>query len=244
MKTARLYNVLVVEDDPEAVEIVERILSQYNFRVFAAGDVLQARRRLEQGPLDLVILDIMLPVRDGFQMLSEGIPPSIPVLMMTANSTGQNVMRAAEYGVSGFLAKPVQESVLIEKISKTLRFAEGDLVRRRDCPLKVVFKSLSSTKLQIGVSGIPDNGSEILAAISSVRERYPDLTDLDLVVDASFKLNPDAMDDLERLVARLVTTLHVASQRISLDGGYFSSDIRAQVATRERLSGCKMLATF
>ncbi len=113
--------ILIVEDEPEIVEPLAHSLQQAEFTVLRAGDGLTACRAIGQSNPDLVLLDIMLPDLDGWEVckLLRQHPDSsvagIPVIMLTALNSPQDRYRGLELGADAFLPKPyaIREVILL-----------------------------------------------------------------------------------------------------------------------------------
>lgn len=109
--------VLVIEDEPNISEAIRFILTRKGWQVEVEADGLAALSSLRAAPPDALILDLMLPDMDGFEILrslrSEGSTRDLPVLMLTAR--GQNADRdlAARLGVTRFMTKPFANADVI-----------------------------------------------------------------------------------------------------------------------------------
>lgn len=115
--------VLIVEDE---AHIAEGLLFNLNAEGFAAeiesgGD--RALERLQNEPFDAVILDVMLPGKNGFEVLSElrGMQNYVPVLMLTARGRTEDVVRGFAAGADDYLPKPFELSVLLARLNGLLR---------------------------------------------------------------------------------------------------------------------------
>lgn len=109
--------VLVIEDEPNISEAIRFILTRNGWQVEVEADGMAALSRLRTAPPDALILDLMLPDMDGFEVLrslrAEGPTRELPVLMLTAR--GQNADRdlAARLGVTRFMTKPFANADVI-----------------------------------------------------------------------------------------------------------------------------------
>jgi CheY-like chemotaxis protein len=124
-KRARKYfeanrNVLVVEDDKIMGQMVAEILDDAKFNVVTATSGRKAFAQLEQHPVDFIVLDILLPEMDGFEIYSQlqANPDTqgIPVLIITAWADERHMEKAAQMGIKHFLPKPFTEDELLYEI--------------------------------------------------------------------------------------------------------------------------------
>ena len=120
-------SVLCVDDDRNLCEILSKTLAGEGYEVRTAHDGEAALRRLQEGPADLVLLDLLLPKRDGFSVLEvlRAAPAPLsttPVVLISGCSrTPQYVERANALGVAEFLTKPVPLEALLEVTAKHAR---------------------------------------------------------------------------------------------------------------------------
>ncbi len=114
--------ILVVEDDNTIRELVEMILSQAGYQVTTAEDGREGLELLRRARPDLILLDIAMPGIDGLEVLNRirqrGF--SMPVLMMTANSSAQVVRDVMALGGNGYLLKPFEPEELVARVKKAL----------------------------------------------------------------------------------------------------------------------------
>ena len=115
-------HVLLVEDDPSIREVASLGLEQAGFRVTATGDGRDALVRFKQGPFDLVVLDVMLPELDGFEVCREIRRESrVPIVMLSARSDTVDVVVGLELGADDYVTKPFELAELIARIKAVLR---------------------------------------------------------------------------------------------------------------------------
>jgi two-component system alkaline phosphatase synthesis response regulator PhoP len=109
-------SILVVDDDPRIVRLVEINLTQEGHQVRSAGDGEAALAAVAAERPDLMILDVMMPVLDGFETLKrlKGDPATadIPVIMLTARSQDEDVFEGYGTGAQWYLTKPFEPSEL------------------------------------------------------------------------------------------------------------------------------------
>jgi len=114
--------VLVVEDDPSIREVAALGLEQAGFEVETSGDGREGLIQFRQGAFDLVLLDVMLPSLDGFEVLREIRSESrTPVVMLTARSELTDVVVGLELGADDYVTKPFELPELVARVKAVLR---------------------------------------------------------------------------------------------------------------------------
>jgi two-component system response regulator MtrA len=117
-------HVLLVEDDPSIREVTALGLRQAGLEVTVAGDGREGLDRFRAGGVDLVVLDVMLPSLDGFEVLREIRRESgTPVVMLTARSELQDVVVGLELGADDYVTKPFELPELVARVKAVLRRA-------------------------------------------------------------------------------------------------------------------------
>ena len=115
-------HVLLVEDDSSIREITTLGLEQAGYRVTASGDGRDALLRFRQGAFDLVVLDVMLPSLDGFEVCREIRRESgLPIIMLSARSELHDVIVGLELGADDYVTKPFELPELVARIKAVLR---------------------------------------------------------------------------------------------------------------------------
>ena len=115
----RARRVLVVDDDPDILDALSEILEVEGYDVQRARNGREALQRLEQGLPDLVLLDLMMPVMDGWEFarsLAPGARPPIIVLSADRNVS----VKAREIGALGWLAKPFELAELLAAVREAV----------------------------------------------------------------------------------------------------------------------------
>ena len=118
-------HILVVDDDPHILALIQAILTQKNYRVTTAGDGQQALNRLRQSNFDAMITDALMPGLDG-PTLTEKIKADpnlkdLPVIMITASNEPGMVQKSFSSGCILFLPKPFTGASLISILQLALR---------------------------------------------------------------------------------------------------------------------------
>ncbi|HSC48774.1 MAG TPA: response regulator transcription factor [Gaiellaceae bacterium] len=117
-------HVLLVEDDASIREVATLGLEQAGLRVTAIGDGREGLARFREGGVDLVLLDVMLPSLDGFEVCREIRRESgTPIVMLTARSELHDVVVGLELGADDYVTKPFELPELVARIKAVLRRA-------------------------------------------------------------------------------------------------------------------------
>ena len=115
--------ILVVEDEPKVASFVKRGLEENGFFCEIALDGLMGKRMFDAGDFDLVILDINLPYKNGFELCKEirSINQKIPVIMLTALGTTEDKLSGFDSGTDDYLVKPFEFRELLARIRSLLK---------------------------------------------------------------------------------------------------------------------------
>ncbi len=115
-------HLLVIDDDSRIRDLLSRYLGERGFRVTAASDAGDARRRLAGLEFDLLIVDVMMPGESGLELtrsLRETM--DVPILMLTARSEIDARIQGLEFGADDYLAKPFEPRELLLRINNILK---------------------------------------------------------------------------------------------------------------------------
>src|SRR5438309_11193199 len=117
--------ILVVDDVPDNVEILQLRLESQGYEVITAGDGEAALAVIREKLPDLVLLDIQMPKLDGIatvkQLKADKALPFIPVIMVTARADAKDVVAGLEAGGDDYLTKPVDQAALVARARAMLR---------------------------------------------------------------------------------------------------------------------------
>ena len=114
--------ILVVEDEPTLLETLEYNLARQGYRVITASDGVMAVERARQGQPDLILLDIMLPKMDGFEVCRTlRKEMNVPILMLTARDDEIDKVVGLEVGADDYLTKPFSMRELLARVKALLR---------------------------------------------------------------------------------------------------------------------------
>lgn len=122
MNMAALPHLLIVDDDPEICQLVSQFLVPHGFHVATAADGRAMRQVLAETPIDLVILDLMLPGDDGLALCRELRATSrVPVVFLTAAGSETDRVVGLEMGADDYVAKPFSARELLARVRAVLR---------------------------------------------------------------------------------------------------------------------------
>ncbi len=129
----RPAKILVVDDEPHLVKLVRSNLEAQHFKVITAMDGVSGLAMVEKEGPDLVILDIMMPGVDGFDVLQKIREfSSVPVIMLTAKDQDVDVVKGLQLGADDYVKKPFSVHELLARVEAVLRrAAPGDDVQAR-----------------------------------------------------------------------------------------------------------------
>ena len=116
--------ILVIEDDPVGLRYVRFTLEKHGYQVIAASNGLEGLRKARTEEPDLVILDIMLPGMDGYEIChrlrAEPATARLPILMFSARSQDKDIAVGQQVGADDYLTKPAEPSEIIRRVESLL----------------------------------------------------------------------------------------------------------------------------
>lgn len=120
-----MFKIITIDDDPIVRTLTKKTFTNLGFEVITAADGFEGLQAIFDNQPDIILLDIMMPIIDGIEVLKRiKATPSIsdiPVIMFTAVSDGEMVVESSKYGAAGYIVKPFQSSVLIQKVEELLK---------------------------------------------------------------------------------------------------------------------------
>jgi len=126
--------ILVVDDDELVLVALVELLSPKGYRVSTALGGPQALEKIEKDRFDLLILDIIMPQMDGYQLCQRIRAmerySEIPIIMLTAKSGEEDKERGLEAGANLFLPKPISPQRLLEMIESTIEKGQSEVSRQ------------------------------------------------------------------------------------------------------------------
>jgi two-component system KDP operon response regulator KdpE len=155
MEKAVGKKILVIDDDPAFVRLVEQVLTQKGYEVLSASSGGEGLRLLFVHRPDLVLLDVVMPGMDGWQTCSRIRDISdVPIIMLTAHEkTEEDIVRALDYGADDYLIKPVRSRELVARVRAVVRRAELPARERGGITYSDGFLTVDITERRVLVNG-------------------------------------------------------------------------------------------
>jgi DNA-binding response OmpR family regulator len=126
---------LVVDDDPDMCSVLAAALEAEGFEVAKALDARAALQELASAPPDAVILDVMMPGMDGFELLADvrqrGMAGGTRFLVVTCRTSERDHLRGWELGADDYVTKPVDMAALADRVRAVLAATDAELASRR-----------------------------------------------------------------------------------------------------------------
>src|SRR5581483_8165430 len=148
--------ILIVDDDPKFVDLLRVALERSGYSVVTAPNGLQGEKVFRATPVDLVMLDVMMPQRDGFEMLRDlrAISP-VPIIMLTALSDTENVVKGLELGADDYITKPFELKEVLARVHAAL--ARVQRMKGGDKSARVLALGDVSLDLDRGIARVRDS---------------------------------------------------------------------------------------
>ena len=196
--------ILVVEDDPKQAELVRLYLEREGHWVQVVGDGVLALDRTRSAPVDLVILDLMLPGLGGLEVCRTLRRESdVGILMLTARSTEDDLLRGLDLGADDYLTKPFSPRELTARVRALVRRArppagQGSVIRAGNLEVDE-----ARFEVRVGGTAVPVTPREF--AILAVLAREPRrVFTRSQIIDAAFE---DDREVLERVIDAHIVNL-------------------------------------
>ena len=117
-----MANILIVEDEKNMQDIIAEYMQRGGHTCFTADDGIDALMTLKNNPMDLMILDIMMPNLDGFSVCKVAREMSnLPIIMLTAKGSEEDKLKGYNLGADDYMTKPFSPKVLLAKTNALLR---------------------------------------------------------------------------------------------------------------------------
>lgn len=121
-----MFQIMVVEDDKSTAKLMRAVLTHNGYKVFQAANGQKALEMLDSQHIDLIVLDVMMPVMDGYEFTEQlrQCGNNTPILMVTAKQLPEEKCRGFLVGTDDYMVKPVNEEEMLLRIKALLRRAQ------------------------------------------------------------------------------------------------------------------------
>ncbi|HEV2132490.1 MAG TPA: diguanylate cyclase [Longimicrobiaceae bacterium] len=155
----RRERILVVDDHPDNVEIINARLSSRGFEVETASNGEEALERVQANPPHLILLDVMMPLMDGYEVSrrikNDDALPYIPIILVTARAETQDKVEGLDAGADDYLTKPINFPELEARVRSMLRIKRlQDELDEKNRELEVANKRLRKLSITDGLTGL------------------------------------------------------------------------------------------
>jgi len=122
------FSILLIDDNKDFVEFLKFLLSHHGYDLYTAHSGPEGLAKLQAHPVDLVILDVMMPNMNGLEVCAEirRLNSSLPVILLTAKDDLATRSAAIRIGASEFIAKPVNVDDLLTRVRTQCHVSEWD----------------------------------------------------------------------------------------------------------------------
>ena len=151
-----MTRILIVEDEASFSEALEFLLGKEGFQVVTAATGAEALRKFDQGGIDLVLLDLMIPEVSGTEVCRQIRTKSrVPIIMLTAKDSEVDKVVGLEIGADDYVTKPYSSRELVARIRAVLRRNTSDGVETQPGVMTVGGIRMDIDRHQVSVNGIP-----------------------------------------------------------------------------------------
>jgi two-component system response regulator RegX3 len=151
-----MTKILIVEDEASFSEALEFLLGKEGFSVVTADNGAEALRKFDQGGIDLVLLDLMIPEVSGTEVCRQIRSKSrVPIIMLTAKDSEVDKVVGLEIGADDYVTKPYSSRELVARIRAVLRRNHGEDVEATPGVLVVGEVRMDVDRHQVSVNGSP-----------------------------------------------------------------------------------------
>ncbi len=118
-----MFQILIVEDDKNTLRLMKAVLTRSGYKTFQAENGLDAFEIIDKQHIDLIVLDIMMPVMDGYEFTEHlrSVKNNTPILMVTAKQLPEEKCKGFIAGTDDYMVKPVNEEEMLLRIKALLR---------------------------------------------------------------------------------------------------------------------------
>ena len=149
-----MNKILIVEDEEAISSLIEMSLVRAGYRCETADDGLVAADKIEQNVYDLVLLDVMLPGLDGYELMDNLRPTGTPVIFITAKGSLGDRVKGLRLGADDYIAKPFEVPELIARVESVLRRTGrgGQTLHAWDVELDTVARTVTKNGVPVALT--------------------------------------------------------------------------------------------
>lgn len=146
--------ILVADDDPSITRLIQVTLTDPRYELTAVANGLEALQAFERQPFDVVILDVMMPYVDGFDVCRRIRERSdVPIIILTSRDGTDDVVHGFELGADDYITKPFKTVELLARVEAILRRVEGAKARRAPPVVRVGPIEIDAPRHRVTVRG-------------------------------------------------------------------------------------------
>lgn len=116
--------VLIADDEPFNVEVLEQALDETDYQIITAANGQEAWEKIQSEKPDLILLDLMMPIMDGFAVLAkvkeDAMLRDIPIIIVSAEQDSKSVVKGIKQGAEDYLTKPINTAQFVHKVKEYL----------------------------------------------------------------------------------------------------------------------------
>lgn len=204
--------ILLVEDDPHTLELLDYTLSSAGFKTVSADNGMEALRHLRESRIDVILCDVMVPIMDGFELRDEVVHDPLlrdtPFLFLTAKTLPEDEIRGIQSGADEYITKPFDPDVLVARVRAVMaRHAAYQRMARLDSLTQLLNRQTLEREIERELSRM---------------QRYPGVGALIFIDLDGFKLINDELGHAagDHVLLHLAEVLRANTRNVDITGRY------------------------
>lgn len=169
-----MFNILIAEDDKNIRKLIEIRLKDDKFNVISASNGEEALQKLYDNPIDLLVVDIMMPFMNGYEFVEKAREtyPNIPAILVTAKNSFEDISKGYSIGIDDYMVKPINFDELVMRINAILRRSKI-VSERKICfgDITIDYNTLSISRVNGLTINLPMKEFSILFKLLSYPEK-------------------------------------------------------------------------
>ena len=190
-----MTKVLIVEDEPPISNLIRLSLTKNGYACKCVFDGMEAADFLEKERMDLILLDVMLPKLDGFELMEYIRPLNIPVIFLTAKNAVDDRVKGLRMGAEDYIVKPFEIAELLARVEVVLRRygRSEDLIQ------------MDELRIDVRSMRVERNGIEMC-----IRDRHIIITSLQKLKDFFVCLMIKIVEDKQNILNKLICQIKLS----------------------------------